>query len=257
MMGFASMPKRKLLDRQIELLQHLTCAELLFDGETLPEALRDPTLHGISIPRLRLEAEMSFRKRMGKIAKVLKRTYACLGGQRSRLLRNFAAAWPPQSYRNYDEAARFHEFLQNYWRTVSPDPPFIVDIAKLEMALARMKLFRVAENSAPPPILSELSEKRPLVRVAAGVEILPMDYDLRSFFEDGTAKGAPTKRRHYLIVAPGPKVAESPQALASIFERPGTWTALERVLDEIEPDGADVKASLHGFLNAGFLEINR
>lgn len=247
------MQESKLLDRQTELLRHLTGAELLFGGDGSPGALQESGRHGIGSPGLRLEAEMSFRKRMGKIEKILLLTCQHLGRQRPQLFRRFAVACPPRSYRHYDEALCFYEFLLDHWQTVSPDPPFIVDIARLEMALARTRLFRAGQNMRPAVSTGPL-RKTPLLRLADGVEVLPMDYDLRPLFEDSVAARVSVQRKHHLLVAPGLKVVEIPNTAAGVFKQLEAWTALDCVLKALAPDGA-AEASLRPFLEAGFLEM--
>lgn len=251
------MQNRTLLDRQIELLRCLTGADLLFAQEKAPAlAGQAGSLDGVSVAHLRLEAEMSLQKRMNKIAKVLERTCFYLDQRLHQLQCEFAAACPPRSYRSYDEASRFYEFLLNHWKSAPPAPPFIVDVARLEMAVARSRMFR-ATDGALPPVGSELPQRKPLVRVARGTEILPMDYDVRSVFEGGAASGGlPTRRNHFLMIAPGPNIVEIPEAFATALKRMQTWTALDRVLEESGAGAVDLRTSLGAFLNAGgFLEV--
>src|SRR6185295_13708890 len=111
---------RKLLDRQIELLRYLTGAELIFGAGSLADVAQDSSLRGMKISLLRLEAEMSFTKRISKIREALPQTFAHLGSQRERILRGFVAAYPPQTFRRYDEARCFYDFLQRQWETAPP-----------------------------------------------------------------------------------------------------------------------------------------
>src|SRR5262245_30020257 len=93
-----------LLDRQTELLRHLTDAEILFGSDRPSGLAREPSLYGLSLPHLRLEAELSFRKRMANIGKVFRRTYLYLGDQQAKLFYEFARACPPGSGRRIEEA---------------------------------------------------------------------------------------------------------------------------------------------------------
>jgi hypothetical protein len=253
------MQNRTLLDRQVELLRCLTGAELLFAAnEVCCAAARKSAPDGISVAHLRLEAEISFQKRMTRIANVLKRTCFYLGGQLPQLRRDFAAAHPPGSYRSYDEASRFYQFLLSCWQSLPPTPPFIVDVARLEMASARAKLFRAAENLAAPAIALKSVQQRPLVRLAPGVEVLLMDYDLRPIFEQSSGWRTPVRRRHFLMIAPGPKIVEMAAAVASPLQQMETWTGLERARNELNAADVQVDASLHAWLKAeGFLEVIR
>jgi hypothetical protein len=161
----------RLLDRQIDLLRALTNPELIFGGEKLTDVAQDPSLRGISIPHLRLEAEMSFEKRIGKIGKALHQTFRCLGEQGPGLFRLFVATCPPTTYRRYDEALCFHDFLRNHWKSVPPTPAFIVDVVTFEMALARIKVFRGAENGESS-IPAELEQRKPLIRLSRCAELV-------------------------------------------------------------------------------------
>jgi hypothetical protein len=248
------MQNRRLLDRQIELLRHLTSAQLLFGETTVSERSRDPVLRGISIPRLQLEAEMSYRKRMARVARLLRRTCSLLGDRRSSLFQSFAAACPPQSSVSYQDAVLFYEFLLGQWRSAAPSPSFIVDVAKLEMALARMWLFRAAARRRSSPTRSAFCHEGVWLGLAPGVELLDMDYDLRALFENQAAGGTPPQRSHCLFVAPGPKIAELPRALAYVISQSERSAAPARATEE-ETRSVEVATSLRRFLNAGFLEV--
>jgi len=257
-MGATPVRNPRLLDRQVELLRHLTGVDLIFGEEKWAVLADDPSLRGISIPHLRLEAEMSHNKRMGKLENALQRTFACLAERRDRVFREFAAACPPESYRRYDEALCFCTFLENYWKSEPPSPPFILDLARLELALARISAFRKADRdgSSIPP---QLNDRRPLVRLLPSVEILKMNYDLRCLFEAGRT-GEPSERAHYILVAQmkrgvGPRITEISAPLADVLERIRQWAALEEVLEDIGPDQPDARESLRKFLNAGVVEV--
>jgi len=247
------------LDRQIDLLRALTNPELIFGGEKLADVAQDPSLRGISIPHLRLEAEMSFEKRIGKIGKALHQTFHCLGEQGPGLFRLFVATCPPTTYRRYDEALCFHDFLRNHWKSVPPTPAFIVDVVTFEMALARIKVFRKAENGEAS-IPAELEQRKPLIRLSRCAELVPLDYDLRCLFENHPAKGFPVKRPHCLLIAQlnrrrRPSVMELPDAMRIILKRAANWTALEDVLATIGPDRSPLKATLQTYLQSGILEV--
>jgi hypothetical protein len=247
-----------LLDRQIELLRYLTGTELIFGGDKLFDVARDPSLRGISVPLLRLEAEMSFDKRMGKIGRALKQTFFHLGQQRQHLFREFVVACPPKSYRRYDDALSFYRFLQGYWKSNPPSPGFILDLGTLEIALARIKSFRNRENGTHliPP---QLNQRKPLMRLFPSVEILKMNYDLRPLFQSNSAKGLPMERENYLLVAQmdrgcGPRVMEITVEIADVLHRAREWISLEQVLNDIGTKRPGMKESLQTLLNGGVLE---
>jgi hypothetical protein len=249
----------RLLDRQIDLLRALTNPELIFGGEKLADVAQDPSLHGISIPHLRLEAEMSFEKRIGKIGMALQQTFSCLGERGPGLFREFVATCPPTTYRRYDEALCFHDFLRNHWKSVPPTPPFIVDVVTFEIALAKIKVFRKAEDGASS-IPAELEQRKPLIRLSQSADIVPLDYDLRGLFEKHASKVSPAKRPHCLLIVQlnrrrRPSVMEVSDAMKEILTRMVNWTVLEDVLETIGPDRSSLKDTLQTYLKSGILEV--
>jgi hypothetical protein len=249
----------RLLDRQIDLLRALTNPELIFGGEKLADVAQDPSLRGISIPHLRLEAEMSFEKRIGKIGKALQTTVTCLGEQGPGLFREFVATCPPTTYRRYDEALCFHDFLRNHWKSAPPTPEFIVDVIKFEIALAKIKVFRKAEHGEPS-IPAELERRKPLIRLSQGADLVPLDYDLRCLFENPASKRFPVRRPHCLLIVQlnhrrRPSVMEVSDAMKEILKRMADWTMLEDVLAILGPDQSPLKATLQTYLKSGILEV--
>jgi hypothetical protein len=247
----------RLLDRQIELLKYLTSTDLIF-GDRVVEVLQDPSLAGISIPHLRLEAEMSFEKRIGKIGKALPQTLLCLGDQRRQLVREFVDACRPTTYRRYDEALCFFEFLESRWKLVRPNPPFTKDVARLEIALARIRTFRKMANS--DPALST-NGSRPLVRLSPSAEILLLEYEVRSVFEsDGHTE--PLKRPNWVIAAQmngrrSPSVIGITMPVKNTLDRMREWAALEDVLAEVIGDRPAIEEALRTLLNVGIVETQQ
>ena len=68
---------RRLLDRQLKLLDYLTSGEAIFPGPS--GAALTPALQGIDPELLHLEARFSHEKRMEKIAAVFPLTFELLG----------------------------------------------------------------------------------------------------------------------------------------------------------------------------------
>jgi hypothetical protein len=248
----------RLLDRQIDLLRVLTNPEMIFGGEKLADVAQDPSLHGLSIPHLRLEAEMSFDKRIGKIGETLRRTFACLGPQGPALCRQFVTTCPPTTYRRYDEALRFHDFLQNHWKLVPPTPPFIVDVLRYEIAVARIRVFRKPENGAAS-IPATLEQRKPLIRLNQSTEVVPQEYDLRSMFESREIKGSPPRRSHCLLVVQLDRriasVLEIPSSMVAILKQVTDWTALEDVLEIVGSEPSEFREMLQVYLKVGVLEV--
>jgi hypothetical protein len=207
---------------------------------------------------LRLETEMSFDKRIGKIAETLRRTFACLGHQGPALCRQFVTTCPPTTYRRYDEALRFHDFLQNHWKSTPPTPPFIVDILRYEIAVARIRVFRKPENGAVS-IPAELQQRKPLVRLNQSAEVVPQEYDLRSMFESRALAGPPPRRSHSLLVVQTNRriasVLEIPSFMVGILKQVASWTALEDVLAIVGSEPSEFSKTLQAYLKAGVLEV--
>ena len=109
------MPKR-LLDRQVSLLDYLTSGTAIFDKNS-PAA--PPALHGIDPVLLHFEARFSYDKRMEKISAAFPRTLAILGDTPG-VLRRFAEARPPADIGRLANARQFHAFLSDRWRHRSP-----------------------------------------------------------------------------------------------------------------------------------------
>lgn len=254
------MQNTPLLDRQIELLRHLTDAELIFGGGKLAENWQLP-LCKLSAPHLRLEAEMSFAKRMRKVGKVFRRTLLCAGGERRTIVRDFAAACSPRSGRRTEEALRFFEFLLGRWTLVPPQPPFITDVAQLEMAIARVAAFRKAGDGVPRIVAPERTQGRALVRLSEGTEIVHLRYDLRALFqgENGTE---PSVRENHLLIAQiagarSPKIAEISRAENAVLCQLRDWVPLESLLGDGAGRRASPDESLRKFHAASILEVTQ
>ena len=124
---------KPLLERQVSLLEHLTSGAAIF-GEGGGSA---SDLGGIDCALLRVEARFSYAKRMEKITAVLPRTFALLGGGDAHV-RAFVARCPPTTLSRLDNACQFHRFLVSCWQHEAPDPPYIADVAAMEIACAKV-----------------------------------------------------------------------------------------------------------------------
>ena len=87
------MTTKRLLDLQVELLDYLTSSAAIFGDE--PQAALDPALDGIDRGLLRLEARLSYGKRIDKIITVFPRTFEILGSETVSIVRAFVDTCPP------------------------------------------------------------------------------------------------------------------------------------------------------------------
>src|SRR5688500_5864752 len=126
---------KRLLERQVSLLEHLTSAAAIF-GEgprTSPPSGIDPAL-------LRVEARFSHEKRMEKIVAVFSRTIALLGDEFDPIVRDFVAACPPVDISRIVNARQFHDFLLDRWQSKPPAHGFLPDLACSELAIAEVRV---------------------------------------------------------------------------------------------------------------------
>ena len=139
------MHNRRLIDRQTGLLRHLTGEAFMFGTSELAAAALDPDLQGMDIARLRLEAELSFVKRIGRIRETFARTASLYGSRFTGMLREFAAACPPRTYERYPDARDFFDWLEERCAADAQAPAWTADVAKIEIALSRARTFRPSE----------------------------------------------------------------------------------------------------------------
>jgi len=194
----------RLLERQQALLSYLTSPAAIFGAG--PGRV-DTRLAGIDRRRLHLEARFSHDKRMEKIRGILPKTFDLLGANLSRVMRDFAAACPPDDISRIHNARQFQHYLRRRWERRSARRPYLADVAACELALAEARSF--AEDHVTPirPAAARLTR----VRRRPGVLLVRCRYDVRPVFEGGNARIA--RRPTFLAVAvpPGaiqPAVAE-------------------------------------------------
>jgi len=213
---------RRLLDRQVELVEYLTSSAAIFDDAgDAPIAVP----HGLHRGRLHLEARFSHQKRMEKIAGVLPRTFALMGARRAVIGRDFAAACPPTDISRLSNARQFQAFLGPWWRRRKARPACVPDVAACETACAAVRAYR---DSGEP---AGRDSPAGAVRRARGAVLLRCRYDVRPLFETGGARdGAgdvrPAARDTPLAVAAGP------DAEPRIFELSPAVFALLATLDD-------------------------
>ena len=245
-----------LLQRQRYLIAFLTTPDAYERGAG---ALVDyPGLEGLDAARLALLARLSLGKRMEKIEAVLPQTFLYLGDRLEGWTRAFATQYPPASPSRYDNAEQFHRFLVSRWRDEPPSPPYLPDIARFEMAFAKVRMC-VGETTAVSPQLPEDGALPPglQLRRAFCCELMHCRWDIRPLF-DVTQAGTPTRGDCFLAIAisdpvDGPRVFKLPRDLFALLSTLDDWQPLP---DELPPyRTSPAPALLRDLAGRGILEI--
>ena len=182
----------RLLDRQVELIEHLTSGAGIFGAGRGTSA--DHAGLGIHGGLLHLEARFSHDKRMAKIEWALTTTLDLLGSRRTPIIRDFAEACPPASINRLENARQFHDFLSARWRHEPPEPPYLPDVASYELAYAAVRAGETGMSRETAAV-----EARPgAIRRHPSVVLLRCAYDIRPILE-GRAHDAGADRRETLL----------------------------------------------------------
>ena len=243
------MPKR-LLDRQVSLLDYLTSGTAIFDPERAAAAPRP--LRGIDPVLLHLEARFSYEKRMEKIASAFPRTLELLGDT-PRLLRRFAETCPPTDISRVANARQFHAFLAARWRRATQKPPYVRDVARCELACAEVRARQ--HDVADEPQVGHGHAAHPAIRRHPGCVLVRCRFDVRRIFEEDAIARAPRRRAARLAVTL-PAGAEQPR----VFELPPVVFDLVAALDDwIDPSALAVVPQGPGLIRelaeSGILEV--
>ena len=236
------MPKR-LLDRQVSLLEHLTSAGAIFGDGT-----RAPPL-GIDLALLRVEARFSHEKRMEKIIAVFPRTIALLAASFDSLVRDFVAACPPIDISRIVNARQFHYFLLDRWRSKPPAQSFLFDLARSEFAIAEVRV--AAENGASPA-----QENGTGLRKRPDVFLVRSSFDIRPLFEDHSNPGAVMKRDTPLAIAWDAQ-AHEPRILELAPELFELLAALDEWTDPALFEGSEAAELVEALTTGGLVELRR
>jgi hypothetical protein len=219
----------RLLDRQRRLLAYLTSGEAIFADQTQKPA--DPSLQGIDPGLLRLEARFSHEKRMDKIADVFARTLALLGDERAALEHAFAETCPPTAIGRLENARQFYDFLSGRWEERAPDPEYLPDLARCELAFAQARSRNVGSSDLDPDQPAQQAGRTGprMVRRDRGVVLLCCAYDIRTLFETGSVEPAPPRRdvAVAMATAPGarePAIFELDPAIFELLAALDDWT---------------------------------
>jgi hypothetical protein len=196
---------KRLLDRQSDLLHHLTGVAAIFDAGA--DAVT-PSLQRFNRRLLAIEARFSFEKRLSKIEAVFPSSFDLIGKRRERLIRDFVARCPPVAVGRLENARQFYEFLSRSWGR-GRQPRYLLDVAACELAIATVR-GSVAGDGRCDSMVSMPSLR---IRRSPQVELLRLRYDVRPFFEHAAVTINPARRDLRLAV-----VAQSSSRDPAIFE---------------------------------------
>ena len=131
---------------------------------------------GPDVKRISLYARLAHSKRIKKIESVLTRTILCLDEPFDTLTRPFLASYPPYSATRYDNARQFFEFLIRRWGGRPETRPWLLDLARYELALAHARIQPWASPRGP--------DGNPgMLRRAPSVGVIRCRYDIRPLLE--------------------------------------------------------------------------
>jgi hypothetical protein len=236
---------RRLLDRQVRLLEHLTSSDAIFPDKR--SAPLDHALQGIDRRMLDIEARFSHEKRMEKIAAVFPKTRALLGASYDAIVREFVETCPPQDISRIANARQFHDLLSARWSRRPPVPLYLPDVAACELACATI---RVAADGGPAEAMPA-DAGRPAIRRTPGVVLLRTAFDVRSIFEGGS-NSLPLERQTLLAIAFNsgePQIYELTPEVFDVLAALDRWVAVEEI-----PNADGLFADL---AEAGMLELRR
>ena len=239
------MNNRRLIDRQTGLLRHLTGEAFMFGTNELAAAALDPDLQGMDIAHLRLEAELSFAKRTGRIRETFARTASLYGSRFIGMLREFAAACPPRTYERYPDARDFFDWLKERCADDAQVPAWTADVAKIDIALARARTFRPSE--AEEDTLAGRPNDGSCAWYCAHpcVALTRCRYDIGTLFVPGRSGEDIVRRDLPLAILASrrrrhPEIMEIVPEAFALLERSSAWSRLG--LETASPEDASTRA---------------
>ena len=239
------MNNRRLIDRQTGLLRHLTGEAFMFGTNELAAAALDPDLQGMDIAHLRLEAELSFAKRTGRIRETFARTASLYGSRFIGMLREFAAACPPRTYERYLDARDFFDWLKERCADDAQVPAWTADVAKIDIALARARTFRPSE--AEEDTLAGRPNDGSCAWYCAHpcVALTRCRYDIGPLFVPGRSGEDIVRRDLPLAILASrrrrhPEIMEIVPEAFALLERSSAWSRLG--LETASPEDASTRA---------------
>src|SRR5262249_16047286 len=134
--GTANIMASLLLDRQRSLLDYLTSRAAIFGDRG--DAPLTQFLAGTDLPLLKLEARFSHEKRMKKVIGVLPKPFGVGGRELTEVTRAFVEACPPTDISHLANARQFCGFLCTVLQVRKMPVPFLIDLARCELAVAEV-----------------------------------------------------------------------------------------------------------------------
>ena len=223
---------QRLIDRQTVLLRHMTSPAFIFGTEELESAARDPQLEGMDLGRLRLEAEFSYNKRIGKIRQSFERTATVLGQEFSAIARDYASTHRPETYQRYPDAKSFFDYFLRNWAHRPSTPAWAADVATVELALARARTLRPASMEDEALAGCPENPGSSWYRTHPCTLLIGCAHDVRPLFEPARSGEAVERRQvHVAVLAPRRRrrslvMEVAPEAFA-LMERAVEWTRLD------------------------------
>jgi hypothetical protein len=239
-----------LLERQVDLLEHLTSGGVIYGegAETSP----DQAPPGLDRAMLRLEAVFSHEKRLEKIAAVFPRTFKLLGAGQAAVIRDFTMACPPVGISRLENADQFFDFLSALWQREPPEPDCLRDIAACEFACAQA---RVSDKTWESESATGEQERIPAIRRPPHVVLRRCSYDIRPVFETAEMPAAVERRDARLAIAvppdaEHPKVFELLPLVFDLLTAVNDWTDRREFGASPELDELLGELAQHGLIEA-------
>lgn len=221
----------KLLDRQTNLLRHLTSQAFIFGTAQLGAIAEEPELRGMDIRRLRLEAEFSYNKRIKRIRQTFGRTAALLGHGFPAIAREFASSHPPETYERYPDARCFFDHFIEHWAGKPPTPAWAADTAAVELALSRVRTLRPTAMETAAMAACPTQTSSSCYRTHPCAVLVRCEHDVRPLFEPGRS-GQPVKRKRVFLAVLASRVQRRPTVMELA---PEAFTLLELSTEWSQP----------------------
>jgi hypothetical protein len=157
-------------------------------------------LTGVDPDRLALMSRLTQAKRMGKIARLMPATLACLASELPHLIHSFGLQHPLRSARSYPNAVQFYRFLRRLSRTGSIGPEYLVDLAKYEVSVAA-----VSQRPTPAQVSSVNAAEADEVWIhrSPSAVFCVLRHDIQPLLQSGTVFSV-ARRNVFLMIAADP-----------------------------------------------------